>query len=37
LPFEVTPFMFYLTRQGERPSPEAPAVASANSESDPKP
>jgi hypothetical protein len=37
LPFEVTPFMFYLTRQGEHPSPEAPAVASANSESDPKP
>jgi hypothetical protein len=37
LPFEVTPFMFYLTRQGEHASPEAPAVASANSESDPKP
>ncbi len=39
MPFEVTPFFFYLTRQGDRPLTEAPAAlaAKSDSDSDPKP
>ncbi len=39
VPFEVTPFRLYLTRQGDRsaPSTEAPTAVSAKTDSDPKP
>ena len=37
MPFEVTPFVLFLTRQGDHSSAEVPATASAKSDSDPKP
>src|SRR5260370_19612671 len=41
VPFEVTPFVLYLTRQGEHPTTEAPSNVAAksdlNTNSDPKP
>jgi hypothetical protein len=37
MPFEVTPFVLYLTRQGEHPSTEAPGTVAAKSDSDTKP
>jgi hypothetical protein len=36
-PFEVTPFVVYLTRQGEKSSMEAPSTVLAESGTDPKP
>jgi hypothetical protein len=35
--FEVTPFVLYLTRQGDHPFTEVPEAISASSDSDPKP
>jgi hypothetical protein len=35
--FEVTPFVLYLTRQGDHPLTEVPDAISASSDSDPKP
>ena len=37
MPFEVTPFMLYLTRQGNHTSTEAPSAVSAKSDSETKP
>jgi Peptidase family M48 len=37
MPFEVGPFVLYLTRQGDSPSPEAPGAVAAQSDTDPKP
>jgi hypothetical protein len=37
MPFEVTPFFFYLTRQGEHPSAGASTAVAAKSDSDAKP
>ncbi len=37
MPFEVTPFVLYLTRQGDHSSTEAPSAVAAKSDSEPKP
>src|SRR6266481_5847667 len=37
VPFEVTPFVIYLTRQGERSSAEAASTVAAKADSEPKP
>src|SRR5713101_1692067 len=37
MPFEVTPFVLYLTRQGDHASTEAPSAVAAKSDSEPKP
>jgi hypothetical protein len=37
IPFEVTPFLLYLTRQGDHSSTEAPGAVSAKSDSDANP
>src|SRR6266571_1149313 len=37
VPFEVTPFVLYLTRQGEHSSTEVPSAVSAKTDSEPKP
>jgi hypothetical protein len=37
MPFQITPFVFYLTRHGDDSSTEAPGVASAKSGTDTKP
>jgi hypothetical protein len=37
MPFEVTPFIIYLTRQGEHPSPEPLGAISAKADPEPKP
>jgi hypothetical protein len=37
MPFEVTPFVLYLTRQGDHSSTEAPAAVAAKSDSDTNP
>ncbi len=34
MPFEITPFVLYLTRQGEHPSTEAPSAVAAKSDAD---
>src|SRR5437667_2854148 len=36
-PFELTPFVLYLTRQGEHPSAETPGAVAANADSETKP
>jgi Peptidase family M48 len=36
-PFQITPFMFYLTRQGDASSPEAPGAVAAKLDTDTKP
>src|SRR5438093_7487648 len=36
-PFELTPFVLYLTRQGEHPSAEAPGAVAAKADSETKP
>src|SRR5260370_39166923 len=37
MPFEVTPFVLYLTRQGDHASTEAPSAVAAKSDSEPQP
>jgi hypothetical protein len=37
IPFEIAPFVLYLTRQGDSLSTEAPGAVSAKSDTDPKP
>src|SRR2546425_4517445 len=37
VPFEVTPFVIYLTRQGDHSSTEAPSAIAAKTDSEPKP
>ncbi|HYS22682.1 MAG TPA: hypothetical protein VER56_02020, partial [Candidatus Eisenbacteria bacterium] len=37
MPFEVTPFIIYLTRQGEHSSPEPLGAISAKADPEPKP
>ncbi len=37
VPFEVTPFVLYLTRQGEHSSTEVPSAVSAKTDPEPKP
>jgi len=37
VPFEVTPFIIYLTRQGDHPATETPGAVAAKADSDAKP
>lgn len=37
MPFEVAPFLLYLTRQGDSVSAEAPGSVAAKSDTDPRP
>ena len=37
MPFEITPFLLYLTRQGDHPSTEAPSAVAAKADSDTRP